>query len=187
MPGTEVTQHTWERTRVIISQDPACCSRQEKWRGWGNCSLIISLDKSTSRRREKKTTKSISDHSHATTLPAQDLGLPGKLRSALKLCCLSRRTWKSEWNNSNVTECTNQSQTMKNRKMWEPPLCTRLEREKKGRSPNTAQEQFHPVHHSLRCTDVHRYKCWDFVQTVCAKSGLSLPRKCQSLCSTLGS
>lgn len=51
MPGTEVTQHARERTRVIVSQDPARCSRQEKRRGWGGCSVIISLDKSTSRQQ----------------------------------------------------------------------------------------------------------------------------------------
>lgn len=97
------------------------------------------------------------------TLPCQHLGLSGELKAGLNLYCLSRRTWKSEWNNSNVTECTNQSQIMKNRRIWEEPLCMRLERGEKsleGRSPNTAQEQLLPVHHSLRCTAAHRYKCW---------------------------
>lgn len=142
MPGTEVTQHAWERTWAIIPQDPAGSSRQEKWRGWRNCSLIISLDKFTSSRRVKKTAKSISDHSHDTTLSAQDLGLSGKLRSALNLCCLPRRTRKSKWNNSNVTECTNQSQTMKNRRMWEEPLCMRLKREKKEDLPTEPRNYF---------------------------------------------
>lgn len=95
VPRTEVTQRAWERTVVITSQHPACYIRQEKCRRCEAFSLIISLDKSTSRRKEKKTTKNISDHSCDTTLRAQDLGLSGKLRSALNLCCLSRRTRKS--------------------------------------------------------------------------------------------
>lgn len=184
MPRTEVTQCARERTRVILPQDPAHCSRQEKWRGWGDCSLIISLDKSTSRRREKKTAKSILDHSHDTTLSAQDSGLSGKLRSALNLCCLSRRTQKSEWHNSNVTtQCTNQSQKMKNRKIWEEPLYMRLERGAGGgevRCPNTAQSPG-TVSSCSSPFEVHKYKCWDYVQTAGAKSGLSLPKKYHSV------
>lgn len=66
---------------MMIAQGPARCSRQEKCRGWGDFSIIISLGKSTSRRRDKETAKSISDHSHDTTPSAQDLGLSGKPRS----------------------------------------------------------------------------------------------------------
>lgn len=153
MPRTEVTQHAWGRTVVIISQHPACYIRQEKCRRCGAFSLIISLDKSTSRRKEKKTTKNISDYSCDTTLRAKDLGLSGKLRSVLNLCCLSRRTQKSR-----ITAMWLSAQTklrLKNRRIWEA-LGMRLER-KTERPPNTSQEQFRPIYCCLRCIQVHGY------------------------------
>lgn len=86
------------------------------------------------------------------TLPCQHLGLSGELKAGLNLCCLSRRTWKSEWNNSNMTESTNQSQIMKNRMIWEEPLCMRLERGQKNLKGtiSSCSSQFE-VH---RCTQV---------------------------------
>lgn len=74
---------------------PSMLYRAGQRRGRGEFRLIISLDKSTSRRKEEKTAKSISDDSLDTAPRAQDLGPSGKLRSALNLRCLSRRTQKS--------------------------------------------------------------------------------------------
>lgn len=62
----------------------------------------------------------------------------------------------------------------------------RLERGTKKDHLSVQPRNRNPVHHSLS-TDIHRYKFWDYVQTVSAKPGLCLARRCRFLCSTLGS